>query len=311
MAAPVGAHVGELVKAMWNAMIDLLFIRIRLGIGLADALGDDAGIAFGVAGITTILALHAGRVLEEFTAQGTTHDVVELLGDKLVTKHLVDLFLSLANGAFAIESGVEHAFVLGLFREADRQVDGTGWFQGEPCTDWLRGNDGSSQRGVVHGLPGSRVGWRTAKLRCVGAHVELRGRTMVATLATHSIGRYPARAVDLGLDPFATHLLDNIRDADPEETDRQWVVSRFIIDRQLDLVGLVDINIMVLGFPLVGAGGFGAGHDIVFDLDRDVGFGAARKLARGGMIDVLDSLDANGEISGQRFAHIGCVDAVV
>lgn len=96
-------------------MLDMFLIRIRFGVGFADALGDDLGKAFAVAGILAILALHARRVFEEFSTKGTPHDGVELLDDEFVTKLLMDSFLTLANGALAIEADVKRSPVRFLF----------------------------------------------------------------------------------------------------------------------------------------------------------------------------------------------------
>ena len=60
-------------------MVQLLFIRIRLRVGFADALRNDFRVALLVAGIFAVLALHPCGVLEEFSTQSTSHDVVELL----------------------------------------------------------------------------------------------------------------------------------------------------------------------------------------------------------------------------------------
>lgn len=49
VTAPVGAHVGEGLETVRNAMVDLLLVGIRFGIGLADTLCDDAWVALLVA----------------------------------------------------------------------------------------------------------------------------------------------------------------------------------------------------------------------------------------------------------------------
>ena len=54
MAAPVGTHVGEGLETMRNAVVDLLLVRIRFGIGLANALCDDARVALLVTCQTTV-----------------------------------------------------------------------------------------------------------------------------------------------------------------------------------------------------------------------------------------------------------------
>lgn len=45
VAAPVGAHVGEGLETMRNAVVDLLLVGVRLGIGLADTFCDDTRVA--------------------------------------------------------------------------------------------------------------------------------------------------------------------------------------------------------------------------------------------------------------------------
>ncbi len=86
---------------MRDAMVDLLLVRIRLGIALANALGDDTRITLCVASVLAVLALHAGRVLEEVAAKGASHNVVELVLDELMAVHLVDLLLALADGTLS------------------------------------------------------------------------------------------------------------------------------------------------------------------------------------------------------------------
>lgn len=79
MATPICTHIGEFLEAMRNAVVDLLFVRVRFCIGFAYALRDNAGIAFCVTSVLAILALHACRIFEKISTQRTTHDVVELL----------------------------------------------------------------------------------------------------------------------------------------------------------------------------------------------------------------------------------------
>lgn len=101
MAAPVGGHVGERLESMWNPVIDLLLVRVRLCIALTNALGDHAGITFGVAGVLAVFALHSRRVFEKVAAERTAHDVVELMLDELVPKDVVDFLFALSDGTFA------------------------------------------------------------------------------------------------------------------------------------------------------------------------------------------------------------------
>ena len=60
MAAPICTHIGKLLETMRNAMVDLLFIWIGFVIRLADAFRDDFRVAFSVAGVLAIRALHTG-----------------------------------------------------------------------------------------------------------------------------------------------------------------------------------------------------------------------------------------------------------
>lgn len=114
MAAPVGGDVGEPFEAMGNAVVDLLLVWVGLVVCLADTLCDNLGVALAVTGVLAIRALHACSILEEFSAQRTAHDVVELLGDKLVALLFVNLLLLLAHGTLTVQTNVERTTVLQL-----------------------------------------------------------------------------------------------------------------------------------------------------------------------------------------------------
>lgn len=120
VATPVRANIGELLETMRNAMIDLLLIRISLRVGFTDTLCNHAGVTFGVAGVLAVLALHTGRVLQEVPAKCTSHNIVELLRHELVTKHLVNQLLALANGSLTVKTDIEWPPVLGLLDKAER-----------------------------------------------------------------------------------------------------------------------------------------------------------------------------------------------
>ena len=62
MTAPIGPHVGEILESVWNAMIELLLIRVGFRIRFADTFGDDLRVALFMARIFTILALHTGGI---------------------------------------------------------------------------------------------------------------------------------------------------------------------------------------------------------------------------------------------------------
>ena len=78
VAAPVGANVGDGLESMRDTMVDLDFVSIRLGIALADALGDDLLGALLVTSVATVLALRSDCVEKKLTTQGTSNDLVEL-----------------------------------------------------------------------------------------------------------------------------------------------------------------------------------------------------------------------------------------
>lgn len=119
MAAPIGAHVGEWLKTMWDSMIDLLFIRIGFGIRLADALRNHLLVTTLVAGILAICALHTSRVLEEVTTERATHYVVECLRGEFVAILLDHVFLLLPDCTFTTQTYIESFPLLDLFDEAE------------------------------------------------------------------------------------------------------------------------------------------------------------------------------------------------
>ena len=62
MTAPIGPHVGEVLKSVRYTMIEFLLIRVGFRIGFADAFRDNLGVALFMARIFAILALHSGRI---------------------------------------------------------------------------------------------------------------------------------------------------------------------------------------------------------------------------------------------------------
>ena len=77
-------------------MIELFLVRIRLSIGLADAFCDDFGKTLLMAGIFAVLTLHARRIFQEISTQGTSHNAVKLLGDELMPILLLYFLLTLS-----------------------------------------------------------------------------------------------------------------------------------------------------------------------------------------------------------------------
>lgn len=99
---------------MRDTVVDLFLIGIGLVVRLADTLGHHLGVAFLMASVLAVGALHPGGVFKKVAAEGTAHDVVELLSDELVALLLVDLLLLLSNCTLAVETDVERSSVLQL-----------------------------------------------------------------------------------------------------------------------------------------------------------------------------------------------------
>lgn len=114
MTTPIGRDIGESLEAMRDTVVDLLLVGVRFVVGLADTLGDDLWITLSVTGIFTVGTLHAGSIFQEIATKRTTHDVVELLCDKLVTLLLVNLLLLLSDGTLTVETNIERAAILQL-----------------------------------------------------------------------------------------------------------------------------------------------------------------------------------------------------
>lgn len=137
VAAPVRREIREGLKPVRNPVIDLLLVRIGLGVGLADTLGDDTGVTLDVASVLAVLALHTGAALEEIAAKGAAHDVVELALDKLVAVHLVDFLLLLTNGTLATKTQVQGTAVLVLADKVEVELDLASRLKVEPARNRL------------------------------------------------------------------------------------------------------------------------------------------------------------------------------
>ena len=97
-------------------MVEFLFVRIGLGIGLAYTLGYNFGETVCVTGIFAVFALHPRRILEELAAERAPHDTVELLLDKLVPILFLNFFFALSDGTFSAKASVETDFPPVLLR---------------------------------------------------------------------------------------------------------------------------------------------------------------------------------------------------
>ena len=135
VAAPVGSHVGKVDEAMGNAMVQFGLVRIGLGVGLRDALGHNLRIAFLVARVLAVRALHTGSVLEELSAESAAHDVVELLLHELVSVLLDDLFFALANGTLSTQAVGKGLRASGVLDEGHGQMYASNGFQREPVVN--------------------------------------------------------------------------------------------------------------------------------------------------------------------------------
>lgn len=138
MTTPIGRHIRVGLESVRDAMVDLLLVRVRLGIALADAFRDHTRIALGMASVLAVLTLHTGRIFEEVSAKGTTHDVVELVLHELVAVHLMNLLLSLTNGTLSAEAEIDGPPVLVCLVETHLELDLPRRLQVEPSVDGPR-----------------------------------------------------------------------------------------------------------------------------------------------------------------------------
>lgn len=123
---------------MRNTVVDLLLVRIGLGIAFANALRNDALVAFRMTGVLAIFTLHACRVLEEIPTECTAHDVVKLVLYELVAVHLVNLLLALTDSSLSSKTQVNlSSDLVGLF-EAHLKLDLPSRLQIKPAFDRAR-----------------------------------------------------------------------------------------------------------------------------------------------------------------------------
>jgi hypothetical protein len=91
---------------MWDTMVDLCFVRIGFCCWLRNALGNHFSVATLVAGELAVGTLHTSGILEEFSTESTTHNVVELLLNEFVTVLFVYFFLLLTNGTLTAKTKI-------------------------------------------------------------------------------------------------------------------------------------------------------------------------------------------------------------
>lgn len=83
------------------------------------------------------------------------------------------------------------------------------------------------------------------------------------------------------------------------------MIPCFVVDGELDLVGLVHVDHVHFIGPSVISSRFGASLEAVFHLDVDGRLRSSRESSRRGMIDIRHGVDTDGELTGQRLAHVG------
>jgi len=97
VTAPVRAQVSERLKSVRNAVFELHLITSRQIAGLADAFGHDLLSALFVTSVIAVLTLTSSSVQQEFTAQSTADDLVELSWNKFMSVHDRHFFWALAH----------------------------------------------------------------------------------------------------------------------------------------------------------------------------------------------------------------------
>ena len=127
----------------------------------------------------------------------------------------------------------------------------------------------------------------------------------------HLIGAYPSRTGYVLFDPLPAQLFHQIRDAYPQHSDWQRVLPGLVVNRDLDFVCLVDINVVALVQPLVVAGGFCPDPGYIFNLDDHKRFRAAGEPGGARMIDIHYCQHTDLQPAGQGATNVWGIYAVV
>lgn len=120
--------------------------------------------------------------------------------------------------------------------------------------------------------------------------------------ASHLISRHPPRVLQLRFDLLAAHFLGNVRYPYPEQANGQRMIGGLIVDCDLNLVGLVNIEVMDFIQPTIIPGGFRATLDAVFHFDVDESFWTTAKATSGRMINIGNCVYAQGQMTAQRLS---------
>ena len=63
-----------------------------------------------MASVSTVFALIADAIEEEFATEGTHDDLIELSSNELVSVHFVDFVLAFADGALTSKTSIQRTF---------------------------------------------------------------------------------------------------------------------------------------------------------------------------------------------------------
>jgi hypothetical protein len=112
-------------------------------------------------------------------------------------------------------------------------------------------------------------------------------------------------------DLLTAHLFRNVGYSYPEQTDGQWMVGGLIIDRDLDLVGLVNVKLVQLVQPTIVPGWLRAALYAVFNFDINKSLWTTAKTTRRRMVNVSYGVNAQGQMPAQGLSLARHVQTVI
>ena len=302
VAAPVGTEVGDWLETVWDAVVDLDLVAVRLGVALRDALGDHLLSTLLVTRVAAVLTLATSSIEQELATERAAKHLVELARDKLVAVDLRHVLLALPECTLTTETGIIGTLAHVLLDKVDLEVDGTGRLDGKPrlyaVSGWTSRYRCSSL-GVIgcRGIHDTRaIRARVSRLNAVGSNPAV-----ASSSVERAIGAMTTNLAKLFLPLF----LDNVADSDPEHANGDWVgTANLVVYGNLKLVGIVDGDLKVL-LPAFGAAWVGAGTRGILDLDDDGRLADAPGATRGGgMVNVAGASDGDLKGSGEGLAEV-------
>lgn len=84
-----------------------------------------------------------------------------------------------------------------------------------------------------------------------------------------------------------------------------------VVYGQLDLVGLVDFDVVVLGLPAIGSRCLRTRHDGVLDLHGNKRLWASSESPGRSVINILDRYDSNRQLSAEGLSETRGIDGVI